>query len=195
MIDDPRARATFHRFVREWLGVGTLPTTHAPEVRAALDEELERLLDDAWSAPDGLAALLSADTAYVNPTLEAFYGLPSMSTGPTDFRRVSMPDRIGLLTHPLVLAAASHGEDSSPILRGKLIRTRLLCDPLGTPPPGATALEPMLPANASVQTRYEARNANRLRHMPPPDGPNRLWPGALRWAWARAHDEHGSTYR
>ena len=161
IVADPRARATFRRFAREWLGLATLPTTHAPEVRAALDAELDLLLDEAWEADDGLEVMLRADTAYADTVLEAFYGLPSLSSGPGDFRRVSMPgDRIGLLTHPLVLAAASHGMDSSPILRGKLIRTRVMCGVLGTPPVNAASREPVLPATATARERYEARIQN-----------------------------------
>lgn len=154
------ARETFQRFVREWLGVAVLPYVHEPAVRDALDEELRRLIDDAWIAEDGFAALVTSDAAYVDSVLEAFYGLPSESSGPGDFRRVTMPGRrVGLLTHPLVLAAASHGEQSSPILRGKLIRTRLLCGALPPPPADAAANEPMLPATATARERYEARIA------------------------------------
>nr|MDQ3036063.1 DUF1588 domain-containing protein [Myxococcota bacterium] len=154
------ARETFQRFVREWLGVAAVPDVHEPAVRDALDEELRRLIDDAWIAEDGFAALLTSDAAYVDAVLETFYGLPSESAGPGDFRRVAMPGRrVGLLTHPLVLAAASHGEQSSPILRGKLIRTRLLCGALPPPPADAAASEPMLDADATARERYEARIA------------------------------------
>jgi hypothetical protein len=158
---DPRARETFQRFVREWLGLSTLPTSHEPALAAALDAELTRLIDDAWSAPDGLDLLLRADTGYADSVLETFYELPAVSSGPGDFRRVSMPGlRVGLVTHPLVLAATSHGDRSSPILRGKLIRTRFLCTALGSPPAGAIAAEPSLPDTATARERYEARIAN-----------------------------------
>ncbi|AKF10947.1 DUF1588 domain-containing protein [Sandaracinus amylolyticus] len=158
---DPRARATFQRFVREWLGIATLPTSHSAEVRAALDEELRRLVDEAWDADDGFATLLTSDVAHVDAVLEEFYGLPRESSGPGDFRRVTMPGtRVGVLTHPLVLAAASHGEQSSPILRGKLIRTRLLCTNMPPPPVDAQESEPSLPATATARERYEARIAS-----------------------------------
>lgn len=162
IVADERTRAAFHEFVRQWLGVTPLPETHDPALRAALDGELTRLIDDAWNADDGIDALLRADTAYVDSVLEEFYGLPAESAGPGEYRRVSMPERAGIITHPLVLAAYSHGDQPSAILRGKLIRTRMLCTELPPPPPGAQAAEPMLPATATARERYEARVAQPL---------------------------------
>lgn len=161
LLADPRARDAFRHFVREWLGVGTKPPVHDAAVQAALEQELDLLIDEAWEADDGLASLLGSDVVYADTVLEGFYGLPATSSGPGDFRRTTMPGaRIGLLTHPLVLAPVSHGDDSAPILRGKLLRTRVLCDELGTPPVGAAAREPMLAATATVRERYEARSMN-----------------------------------
>ena len=158
VVGDPRTRAAFHEFVREWLGLSVLPDVHDAALRDALDRELGLLIDAAWEAEDGVGALLASDAAYVDTVLETFYGVDAGSSGPGDFRRVSMPDRrAGLLTHPLVLAAASHGDQSSVILRGKLVRTRLLCADLPPPPPGAQAAEPDLPATATPRERYEAR--------------------------------------
>jgi hypothetical protein len=162
VVEDERTRAAFHEFVREWLGVGELPESHDPAVRQALDGELSLLIDDAWDAEDGLDALLRADTVYADSVLEGFYGLPAASSGPGDYVRTTMPARVGLITHPLVLAAASHGEQSSAILRGKLIRTRLLCAELPPPPADAAALEPDLPPDATPRDRYEARIAQPL---------------------------------
>jgi hypothetical protein len=56
------------------------------------------------------------------------------------------------------MAKAAHGEVSSVILRGKLIRLNILCGALGSPPAGAQALEP-LGADATPRQRYEARKA------------------------------------
>lgn len=161
ILNDPRARETFQRFAREWLGIAVLPDVHEPALRDALDQELRLLIDEAWSAEDGFATLLTSDVAYADTVLEAFYGLPAQSSGPGDFRRVSMPGRrVGLLTHPLVLAAGAHGEQSSPILRGKLIRNRFLCGLLPPPPADAIASEPTLGPDATARERYEARIAN-----------------------------------
>jgi hypothetical protein len=60
----------------------------------------------------------------------------------------------------MVLAAASHGEASSAILRGKLIRNRLLCTTLPTPPADAASLEPQVGNDATARERYQARVEN-----------------------------------
>lgn len=156
----PSGRLTFRRFVYEWLGLRTLPEGHSAEVRGALVEELNRLIDDAFLADDTLAALLSAPTGYVNPVLETFYGLPPESTGPADYRRVALPWRVGVLTHPLVMAATGHNGESSVILRGRLLYLNVLCGYLGPPPAQAAAVEAALPAAATPRARYEARGKN-----------------------------------
>ena len=80
--------------------------------------------------------LLTADYTFVNERLARHYGIGGVS-GP-DFRKVSYPDdkRRGVLGHGSVLTLTSHGNRTSPVLRGKWVLEVLLGSP--PPPPPAT---------------------------------------------------------
>ncbi len=85
--------------------------------------------------------LLTADYTFVNDRLARHYGIRGVS-GP-DFRKVSYPDdtRRGLLGHGSVLTLTSHGNRTSPVLRGKWVMEVLLGSPPPPPPPDVPDLE------------------------------------------------------
>jgi hypothetical protein len=162
MLDDPRAQGALEGFVRQWLTVLDFnDTLHAPDLQAALAEALNRDIDDALAAPNGLTALLTSSRTWVNSVLEPFYGLPAQSSGPSDWRSVDLDPagRVGFLTNPLLLTQDAHGVGApSPILRGRFVRLMLMCDTIPAPPPNAQALQSTLtPAGATVREQSEAR--------------------------------------
>ena len=57
-------------------------------------------------------------------------------------RQVPADERAGLLTLPSVLAVGAYAVHPAPILRGKRILERLICQELGAPPPNAEAAAP-----------------------------------------------------
>ena len=64
--------------------------------------------------------------------MAALYGVPTMLRG---FGPLELPpERAGLLTHGAVLASYAHPEVGSPTLRGRFVRTALLCDTIPPPP-------------------------------------------------------------
>ncbi|MFO0614946.1 MAG: DUF1588 domain-containing protein [Polyangiaceae bacterium] len=161
MLVDPRGRAVLAGFLREWLMVKDFRAkTHPVDLQDALEEELRRDLDAALDAPDGLRLLLTSNHTEVNSVLEAFYGLPSVSTGPTDWRPVDLdPEvRVGILTHPLLLARFAHDLAPSDILRGKFVRLNLLCGQINAPPAGAQDKQAQIaPPGATIREQAEAR--------------------------------------
>ena len=164
MLEDPRAHAVLVDFLRQWMTIrGFRADVHAPDVQDALDEEMRRDIDQAFAAGDGLLDLLTSRETYVNSVLETFYGLPATSKGPTDWHKVQMDpnQRVGILTHPILLAKFAHGQTASPIFRGKFVRTMLMCDEISPPPPGAQATQLMLaPAGASIRQQSQVRLDN-----------------------------------
>ncbi|MEO8212950.1 MAG: DUF1592 domain-containing protein [Myxococcales bacterium] len=161
MLQDPRAHAAISDFLLQWMKVKDFHAdTHSAEIQAALDEEMRRDIDHALAADNGLDDLIASRQTSVNSVLEKFYGLPSQSAGPTDWRVADMDaeQRVGILTHPLLMAKFAHGKTPSPILRGKFVRVMLMCDDLSGPPPGAQAMQDDLtPAGATVQEQSQAR--------------------------------------
>jgi hypothetical protein len=161
MLADPKARAALSGFLREWMMVqGFRATIHETALQDALDEELTRNIDDALASEDGLRALLTSNRTYVNSTLETFYGLPATSSGPDDWKQVDLdPEvRVGILSHPVLMARFAHGEAPSDILRGKFVRVNLLCFDIEPPPPGAQEEQNELtPQGSTIREQAQAR--------------------------------------
>ncbi|MCA9619066.1 MAG: DUF1592 domain-containing protein, partial [Myxococcales bacterium] len=161
MLGDARAARTVSNFLREWLKVKDFrASVHEPELQDALEEELRRDLADALAAPDGLSELFTSSHTHVNSVLEGFYGLPTTSTGPDDWHEVDLPaeQRVGILTHPLLMARFAHGDAPSSILRGQFVRVNLLCGNIPPPPAGAADVQAELtPSGATPREQAQAR--------------------------------------
>lgn len=71
---------------------------------------------------------------FVSPALAPIYGIPA-SRGWTEYEFPVDSPRHGLLTHVSFTALSSHPGRSSPTLRGKALRERLLCQTVPPPPP------------------------------------------------------------
>jgi hypothetical protein len=150
MLADPRAESLATRFAAQWLRL----------------QDLDKIEPDALSFPyfddtlaDGMARettsffshlvradrpaleLLTADYTFVNERVARHYGFAGVS-GPA-FRKVSYPDdrRRGLLGHASILTLTSHGNRTSPVLRGKWVLEVLLGSPPPPPPPTVPDLE------------------------------------------------------
>jgi hypothetical protein len=161
MLADARVKPVLTSFMREWMMVkGFVSDQHSPELAAALDLELGRNLDDALAAEDGLSALLTSNHTWVNSELEEFYGLPSKSSGPDDWYEAELDpaERVGVLTHPVLMSKFAHGDKASLILRGKFVRLSLLCTDINPPPQGAQqAQADLTPENATPEEQSQAR--------------------------------------
>jgi hypothetical protein len=73
------------------------------------------------------------------------------------------PERAaGLLGHGSVLASTAHSDQTSPVLRGLLVRQRLLCHELGTPPANAGVV-PSVDPNATTRERFAQHSAEGCR--------------------------------
>ncbi|MEJ7730794.1 MAG: DUF1592 domain-containing protein [Polyangiaceae bacterium] len=138
LLEDPHALDRLERFHAMWMAYEALP--HAPELAAAMNAETRALLEKyvledrrPWTD------LLTADETWLTPSLAEHYGLeaPVMSEGSEAGGWVSYGDsgRRGLLSHGSFLSAVAKFEDTSPVQRGLLIRTRLFCQEIGKPPP------------------------------------------------------------
>ncbi len=140
MLADRRSEALATRFAAQWLRLqdlhkvepDALSFPYYDELLAeAMSRETELLFDHLVRADRPVLELLTADYTFVNERLARHYGIAGVS-GP-EFRRVSYPDdkRRGVLGHGSILTLTSHGNRTSPVLRGKWVLEVLL----GTPPP------------------------------------------------------------
>ena len=142
---DERAVPALARFYREWLGTSRLASVdkdpdvfpdYDDQLVSAMQEELERFVAGLHHEDAGLTSLLTQARTEVNAELAAFYGVAEGGDGWWEVDH-DPARRSGILTLPAVVAAVSAQRETSSVRRGKLVRTRLLCDEFPPPPPAA----------------------------------------------------------
>ena len=150
MLADRRSEALATRFAAQWLRLQDLDKVEPDalsfpyfdeSLAAAMARETELLFDHLVRGDRPATELLTADYTFVNERLARHYGIPGVS-GP-EFRRVSYPDdrRRGLLGHGSILTLTSHGNRTSPVLRGKWVLEVLLGNAPPPPPIDVPDLE------------------------------------------------------
>ena len=174
MLADPRAQeALAARFGSQWLRLQDLEefkpdALSYPYFDDTLAESMLRETESLFShlirEDLSVLELLTADYTFVNERLARHYGISGI-TGPT-FQRVTYPDdtRRGVLGHGSILAMTSHGDRTSPVLRGKWVLEVLLGSPPPPPPAGVPAFEETDEAeegrSLTVRERMEQHRAN-----------------------------------
>ncbi|HEX9698498.1 MAG TPA: DUF1592 domain-containing protein [Acidobacteriota bacterium] len=150
MLEDPHAEALASRFAAQWLRLQDLDKVDPDALSfpyfdhylaEAMHRETELLFAHIVREDLSVLDLLTADYTFVNERLARHYGIPGVN-GP-DFQRVEYPDdrRRGLLGHGSILTLTSHGNRTSPVLRGKWVLEVLLGSPPPPPPPDIPDLE------------------------------------------------------
>lgn len=163
------ARQGFREFSRQWLSLDLLATLERDPQRypafsrpkmTQLSESLSAQIDRVvWDLGGGVEALLRDQTAYVNAELAPLFG--AASTSPT-LAPMTVPaaERRGILTHPALLSVLSKPNQSDPVLRGKFIRERMLCQKLPPPPPDVATVPPDPKPGLSTRARFSEHAVN-----------------------------------
>ncbi|MBK6515875.1 MAG: DUF1592 domain-containing protein [Polyangiaceae bacterium] len=164
MLKDPRAVDGIKSFHRQWLGLRELETeskdvvhsaAFTPELKAAMLEETLRFSAHAVLAGgDTVKTLLTSNKTFVNAPLASLYGVPSPAQG---FALVELPaqQRSGVLTQASVMTVLSTADQTSPILRGKFVRERLLCHSIPPPPPNVSITPPKADPKLTTKERFD----------------------------------------
>jgi uncharacterized protein DUF1592/uncharacterized protein DUF1588/uncharacterized protein DUF1595/uncharacterized protein DUF1585/uncharacterized protein DUF1587 len=158
LLQDPKNRATVNTFMGEWLETKRVASVlkdakifDFPEaLRADMERETAALIEDVVFTRGGtLSDLFKADYTFVNASLAKHYGITGV-TGP-ELVKAPVPHDTGILAQGSILAGHAGMTFSSPTLRGKLIRTRFLCQDL--PPPPANVNTNIMPPMEAKTTR------------------------------------------
>lgn len=168
MLADPRADASFERFVDGWLRLylsnPVADNTLSPSLKAAMREETISFVRNMVFDGATYYELMTAGFSYMNQDLANHYGLawpggsgvqqvfypPQSGTGDA----VPNSERRGLLGHGSILTVNSGGTKTHPIKRGLYVRRSLLCQDFGAPPLGAE-LSPVVTPDMTVRMRFE----------------------------------------
>lgn len=153
LLERPEARGALRGYYDELLRLrhlGSLPKDAStfPAFTGSLAESMREetllLIDEiVWDEDGDFRDFFDADHTWLDPELAAFYGVPPPSA--EGFAQASLPPeqkRGGFLGHASFLATYAHATGTSPTLRGKFVRERLLCQNIPAPPPGVITVLP-----------------------------------------------------
>ncbi|HEY8924567.1 MAG TPA: DUF1592 domain-containing protein [Polyangia bacterium] len=169
MLKDDRARAAVDHFYAQWMSTSRLDVItkdhnlfpkYSADVQVAMAAEGPAFINDLlWNGDRSLKSLLTSQSAFVNAALAPIYGVSAPSGTGTDLKMVSLPanqGRAGILTQAGFLAVQAHPDQTSPVLRGKFVRTRLLCNDVPPPPDNVNISVPDVSSAGTARERFSA---------------------------------------
>jgi hypothetical protein len=171
-----KALDAINDFATQWLEIAVAPSGKDPVFTnwaATTGEEMkdETLLNYSQlvlAENGGLTELLTSPSSYVSSDLAMFYGAsagtgaavtvndPALGDGGVPFVQTSLPNRAGVVTNGSILAIQSHALLPSSVLRGKMIREDLLCDPIPGPPPNVPPIAAAVPDGGTTRELFQA---------------------------------------
>ncbi len=126
---DSRTTTQVRNLHTMWIGYEELLVSD-PEIRRAMLEESDALLDRVLEGSVAWSTLFTSQTTFLSPELAAHYGMEG--EGWTDYTN---PERAGILSHGSFLSLSStQGAGTLPSRRGAVIAARFLCSPVPPPP-------------------------------------------------------------
>jgi hypothetical protein len=177
MLVDPKNRAkdALDDFTTQWMQLQATATqgkdsqfTWPPTAGEAMKQEtLLNFSELVLAKNGGLTELLTSPLSYINDYLGTVYGSSPDKTSPvpvddgalggrTMFYLTQLANRAGILTNGSVLSTQSHTTLPSSVLRGKLVRENVLCDPIPPPPPNIPAAKTSVPDGGTTRSTLEA---------------------------------------
>jgi hypothetical protein len=170
LLADPRSMAAVQAFHEQWLGLDgphglestakdtTLFPAYTDSLEHAMLDEVRTFVRHVFENEGAsLRTLLTARYTFANAELAALYGIDGVTGDAMQKIDLDPTRRIGLLTQAGVLATRAGFSQTSPTLRGKLVRNEFLCDTVPPPPPN---VNDVLPPQEEGQTKKEQLEAH-----------------------------------
>jgi hypothetical protein len=166
MLADPKARVAITDFYNQWIGTSRLDITskaaaqfpvYSDAVRDAMKAETPAFVQYVlWTGDHKLSTLLTSPAAFVSSALAPIYGVSVSSTTPQMTTLPAAQGRSGILTQASFLAVQAHPDQTSPVLRGKFVRTKLMCQTVPPPPMDVDITPPAVTTAATARDRFTA---------------------------------------
>jgi len=174
LSEDPRTRGAVQDFFSQYLDLGRLHGVERdretyPEwtdtMADSMETELRLLVDDFIFRRDAdLRGLFDTRRTFVNTELAGLYGVEAPGASAVAFVPVELPEdghRAGILTLGAFLSMNAHQSETSPTLRGKYVRERVLCQSVPAPPDDVNIdLTPRDGETATLRERLEEHRSN-----------------------------------
>lgn len=153
---DPLAAKQIEAFHAQWLGYSSLP--FAPALSSAMRAETNAAVSRFTGEGQDYLELFRTTESYLDDTLAAHYGLSLPSAAGPRWIAYGTPQRRGILSHGALLANGAKQGDTSPTLRGKWVRQKLMCQTVPPPPPNSNvdAQPGEVPSSRCKKDRYSA---------------------------------------
>ncbi len=163
MLRDARTRSKVRQFLHYWLqmehardlakDLRVFPgfdAAMASDLRTSLDLFLDDVL---WGDDADFRRLLLSNELYLNGRLARYYGYDLPAEAP--FQKVSARevDRVGVLSHPYLMASFAYMDATSPIHRGVFLSRSVLGRSLRPPPEAVAPLAPDLHPDLTTRER------------------------------------------
>lgn len=171
MVNDARAKSKLLAFLHQWLRVDHLgdlskdPGKYpdfTPEIASDLHTSLDLFLDEVmWDEHSDFRRLLFSHDLYVNGRLAGFYGIDLPADAPFQKVAADRPQRVGVISHPLLLAGFAYSDVSSPIHRGVFLARSVLGRSLKPPPEAVAPLAPDLHPDLTTRQRVVTQTADK----------------------------------
>jgi hypothetical protein len=172
MLADPKARVAITEFYNQWIGTSRLGITskdtvafpaYSSELRDAMAREVPAFVQYVlWTGDHKLSTLLTSQNAFVSGPLAQLYGVTAPAGAAATPQMVTLPatqERAGLLTQAAFLAVQAHPDQTSPVLRGKFVRSHLLCTPPPSAPPDVDITPPDVTEAATARERFSGHES------------------------------------
>ncbi len=173
MLDDPKAARFVEAFLDYWLDLRrsdeTSPSTTLYSDYAVDDNLVESALAETRLYFADLLAndrparnIVDSDYTFLNDRLAAHYGIAGV-TG-VAMRRVTLPPdspRGGIMTQSSVLKITANGTTTSPVLRGKWVRERIMGLDVPPPPPSVPAVEVDIRGAVTIRQQLDRHRADK----------------------------------
>jgi hypothetical protein len=144
MLADPKAQRFTAAFATDFSRARLASFEGSTDAdRVALNESvIATFQDHFWTQRASISELFTTTRFVVNPVVRQLLGLPAGGTGLETAEVATLPQRVGLMSHPGIIAGMGDRSSGSFINRGKYLMERLLCrNPVEVPPDLATVIE------------------------------------------------------
>jgi len=164
MLADSKGQRAIKNFYSQWASLAQLASTprdatFTPAIAELQRQETEAFVDEVIRRGDGKwSTLLTAPFSFMDASLVSFYGVSNATAG-KDLQKVSLdPKRhSGLLTQGSLMTLLAHPGQTAPVLRGKFVMERILCQALPPPPNNVDTTVPAPDPKVSPRKQLEQK--------------------------------------